>query len=122
MDLGEEVAHHWQVERLCHAGNLHPVGDATHAQEIDHDNVHRARLDHVSERRDTIHTLSSGQWSRQRIGHTGTTGIVDMHGHVLEPKQMKLLDATSDTDRLIDGPTLIAIAHEVDVSTDRFAN
>src|SRR5262245_45974602 len=122
MDLGEEVAHHWQVERLCHAGNLHPVGDAAHAQEIDHDDVHRARLDHVSKRRDTVHTLSSGQWSRQRIGHTGKASIVVMHGHVFEPKQIKLLDTPSDVDSLIEAPTLIDIAHEIDVGTDRFAN
>src|SRR5262249_56224206 len=100
------VAYSREVEGRCHAGDLHPVGDAAHAQEIDHDDVHRACLNHMSKRSDTVHTLAAGQRSRQRISDTRKTGIVVMHGHIFEPKQMKLLDATPHIDSLIDAPTL----------------
>ena len=50
VDLGEQVAHDRQVEGFGHAGDLHPVGDPAHPQQVDHHDVDRARFEHVAER------------------------------------------------------------------------
>src|SRR6266568_3755590 len=34
VDLGDEVAHHRQVERLGHAGHLHPLRSEEHTSEL----------------------------------------------------------------------------------------
>src|SRR6267142_1810601 len=54
VDLRHEVAHHGEVERLGHAGDLHPLRDAAHAQEVDHHDVDRARFQQMAEGYDAV--------------------------------------------------------------------
>ena len=56
---GNEVRDDRQVERLRHAGDLQPLRDAAGAQQVDHDEVERARLEHVPERRDAVDVLAA---------------------------------------------------------------
>ena len=45
-----------------------------------------------------------------------------MDGHVFEPVQVDLFDAPADVDGLIHTPTLVDVAHEVDIRTHRLAD
>ena len=64
--LGHDVAHHRQVEGLGHGRDLHPLGDAAHPREVDHDDVDRARFDHVAEGHDAPDIFAAGDRRPER--------------------------------------------------------
>jgi hypothetical protein len=80
VELGDEVADHGQVEGFRHAGNLHPLGDAARAQEVDHHDVDRPVLEHVAERHDAVVILAGGDGGDEVVGHSGQPGEIVM-GH-----------------------------------------
>ena len=57
----------------------------------------------------------------QGISHPRQAGIIVMHGHVFEPKEMHVFDTLADIDGLIHRPALIDVAHEVDIRPHRCA-
>ena len=105
-----------------HAGDFHPVRDAAHPQQIDHDDVHRARLEHVAERRDAVHVFAAGHRRGQRIGDAREPWKVIVRRHVLPPVEVDVLEPPADVDRLMHAPALIDVAHQVDVRADRLAH
>ena len=124
MDFGNEVADDRQVEGFGHAGDLHPLRDAADPHQIDHDDVDRARLDHVAEGHYPPDILAASDRRRQRGGDPRQAGIVVRRRHVFEPEQANpgVLDAAADVDRLLDAPALVDVAHQLNVGSDRLAH
>ena len=122
VDLRDQVAHHRQVEGLGHAGDLHPLRDAAHAQEIDHHDVDGAVLQQVAEGHDAVVVLAGGDRRGERVGDAGQAGIVVVGGRVLQPEEVIRLDAAPDLDGLVHAPELVDVAHQVDVRPDGLAH
>ena len=118
VDLGDEVAHHRHVEGLGHARDLHPLGDAAHAQQIDHRDVDRPVLEELAERGDAVDVLARGNGHRQRVGDRRQPRIVVVGRRIFQPEEVVRLDARPDVDGLLDPPELVDVAHEVDVVAD----
>ena len=91
-----EVVHHRHIEGLGHTGDLHPAGDAAGTQHIDHDDIHRACFEHVTERRQPVNVFAAGNRRRQRVSDARKPRIIVMRSHVFEPEQIEFLDAATD--------------------------
>src|SRR5215469_12606115 len=123
MNFGDQMTDDREVESFGHPGDLHPLGYAADPHQVDHDDVDRARLDHVPEWHDAPNIFAAGDRRRQSGGDPRKTGIVIRRRHVFEPEEVNpgILDSTADVDRLLDAPTLVDVAHQFDVGADGLA-
>src|SRR6476661_4105245 len=121
-NLRAQVIHDRQIERLSHAGDLHPLRDAARAYHVDHHDVDRTRFEHVAEWYETVDVFASRNRRRQRLRNAREARVVVMGNDVLQPEETILLHTVTDRDRLPHVPALIDIAHEVDLGADRVAD
>ena len=68
--------------------------------------------------------FAAGYRRRQSGGDPRKTGIVIRRRHVFEPEEANpgILDPAANVDRLLDAPTLVDVAHQLDVGPDRLAH
>src|SRR5215510_12205548 len=118
VNLGDQMRDDRKVEGFRHAGDLHPLRDATDAHQINHDNVDRASLQHLAEGRYTVNVFAASDRRLELGGNAGDAGIVVACCDILQPVQVIGLDALANAEGLEHVPALVDVAHEADVGPD----
>lgn len=96
MDLWQEMAGHWPIERLDHASDLHPLRHTAHAKQIDHGDVDRVMGKRLPMRLYSIEIFTRAYRRRQSIGYLGEPLVVVTCSGIFQPPQAKFFDATSN--------------------------
>src|SRR5262245_65442191 len=109
MDLRQEMAGHWSIECLCHASDLRPLRHAAHAKQIDHGDVDRVMGKRLPMRLNSIKVFARAYRRRQSIGYLGESLVVVTSSGIFLPPQDKLLEATSNENRLATTTALVTL-------------
>src|SRR5262245_45381961 len=118
MDLWNEMTDHRKVKSLSHTGHFHPLCDPSNPYQVDHDDIDRSCLEHMTKRSNTIVVLSCSDRRSQGVSDTGQPLVVVVRYHILEPEQMVWLNSATNVNRLVHRPELVDIAHQVNILAD----